>query len=368
VKLNSCSQLLLCIGLLGPISAWSAESTEGNAKNQIEKKAQHEGYLTVYSVLSNKAAQPLVDGFSARYPGIKVDYDGEGGSTETYDRFIAESKDKKPTADVLWSSAMDLQMKLIADGFAAKYVSPEASHIPQWANYKDIAWGTTYEPVVMVYNKQLLKSNEVPTDHASFVQLLNLQQDRFKGKVTSFDLEKSGVGYMFAVQDEVNNTAWSVLQRALGQSKPFFAAGTGEMLKRINSGESILGYNIMGSYALSRSKKDLPNLGVSIPSDFAPILSRVMFINVNAAHPNAAKLWVDYVLSKEGQKIIGDSLELYAIREDAGAENSAQKLNLKIGSAARLIPVNEKLAETLRKEFQASFFQKWKKATFFQNQ
>lgn len=367
MKLTSWFKPLIFISLIGTASAGFAQTIDALTISQIQKQAELEGHLVVYSVLSNKAAQPLVDGFKSLYPGIQVEYDGEGGSTEIYDRFIAESKARKPTADVMWSSAMDLQMKLVVDGYAAKYFSAESKNIPKWANYKDIAWGTTYEPVVMVYNKQLLKPEEVPTDHTSFTQLLRSNQEKFKGKVTSFDLEKSGVGYMFAVQDQIQNPRWAELQRALGSSKPFLAAGTGEMLKRINSGESMLGYNIMGSYALTRSKKDLPNLGVTIPKDFAPILSRVMFININAAHPNAAKLWVDYVLSKKGQQIMGDGLELNSIREDAGTKNSAQILNQQIGIAAKLIPINAELAETLNEKFHLQFIQKWKQATLDMN-
>ena len=367
MKLTSWFKPLIFISLIGTASAGFAQTIDALTISQIQKQAELEGHLVVYSVLSNKAAQPLIDGFKSLYPGIQVEYDGEGGSTETYDRFIAESKARKPTADVMWSSAMDLQMKLVVDGYAAKYSSAESKNIPKWANYKDIAWGTTYEPVVMVYNKQLLKPEDVPTDHMSFTQLLSSNQEKFKGKVTSFDLEKSGVGYMFAVQDQIQNPRWAELQRALGSSKPFLAAGTGEMLKRINSGESMLGYNIMGSYALTRSKKDLPNLGVTIPKDFAPILSRVMFININAAHPNAAKLWVDYVLSKKGQQIMGDGLELNAIREDTGTKNSAQILNQQIGIAAKLIPINAELAETLNEKFQLQFIQKWKRATLNMN-
>ena len=59
-----------------------------------------------------------------------------------------------------------------------------------------------------------------------------------------------------------------------------------------------MGYNVLGSYALVRSKKD-PNLGVALPKDYTLVLSRVMFIGKSAKNPNAAKLWVDYILSLE---------------------------------------------------------------------
>lgn len=350
----------------GAIPAMSTEKNLTEQEKNSIQQAEIEKNLVIYSVLSNKAAQPLVEAFKLKYPDIHVEYDGEGGSTETYERFLLETKLKKPTADVMWSSAMDLQMKLIVEGFAAKYKSVESEHIPEWARYQDLAWGTTYEPVVIVYNKQLLPSNQVPVDHKSFGLLIDQYPNQFKGKVTTFDLSKSGVGYMFAVQDQIYNKNWSELQQSIGKSNPYLAAGTGEMLKRINAGDSILGYNIMGSYALSRSQKDLPNLAVIYPTDFAPVLSRLMFINVNAAHPNAAKLWIDFVLSKQGQKIIGDNLELNAIREDSEAKNSAQKIIQKMGNSVRMIPIEKKLADTLEANFQLKFMQQWSEATFNQ--
>src|SRR5207245_8706673 len=54
--------------------------------------ARKEGKVVVYSVLSNKAAAPLVAGFKALYPGIDVAYDGDSGSNEVTDRYLAEVK------------------------------------------------------------------------------------------------------------------------------------------------------------------------------------------------------------------------------------------------------------------------------------
>ena len=41
----------------------------------------------------------------------------------------------------------------------------------------------------------------MPQDHAAFAKLINAKADKFKGKVTTYDIEKSGVGFMFVVQD-----------------------------------------------------------------------------------------------------------------------------------------------------------------------
>ena len=56
------------------------------------------------------------------------------------------------------------------------------------------------------------------------------------------------------------------------------------MLEKASSGEHLLGYNVLGSYALVRAKKD-PGLGVVLPKDYTLVLSRVMFIGKSAKQP-----------------------------------------------------------------------------------
>jgi len=94
------------------------------------------------------AANPLIKDFQALYPGIQVDYT-DLNSTELYSRFIAEVAAGTGTADVLWSSAMDLQVRLAADGNAATYASPEIAALPKWAVLANQAYGTTYEPITL---------------------------------------------------------------------------------------------------------------------------------------------------------------------------------------------------------------------------
>jgi len=324
--------------------------------------ARREGEVVVYSVLSNKAAAPLVQGFQALYPGIAVRYDGEGGSNEVTERFLSEVRAGQPSADVMWSSAMDLQMMLVRDGHAASYASPEAAHLPAWARWRDQAWGTTYEPVVFVYNKTLVPPSDVPQDRAALARLLREQRSRYAGKVTMFDVAKSGVGYLFAAGDGVDGPVMPPLLQALGAARVRQAGGTGEMLAAVNRGDALLGYNIMGAYALVRGRQDLPALGVVLPRDSTQVLSRVMFVSRHAPHPNAARLWADYVLSVRGQQVIGNALELFAVRDDVDAEYTAAKLAQRIGTAARPIPIDPSIADALEPARRQAFIARWKAA------
>ena len=113
---------------------------------------------------------------------------------------------------------MDLQMKLVEDGHAQPYRSPEALHLPAWAVYRDRAWGTTFEPVVFVYNKDRVAGADVPRDHAAFARLLHDKAADLRGKVATFDIEKSGVGYMFAAQDSRHFGDVAALLQGLGRA------------------------------------------------------------------------------------------------------------------------------------------------------
>ena len=96
---------------------------------KIIDAAKKEGKVVIYSATDSKAAAPLIKDFSALYPGISVEYN-DMNSTEVYNRFISEVAAGGNTADVMWSSAMDLQMRLASDGYALKYKSVEAAKVP----------------------------------------------------------------------------------------------------------------------------------------------------------------------------------------------------------------------------------------------
>ena len=322
--------------------------------------AKKEGKVVVYSALDTKAAQPLIKDFNAVYPDIKVEYN-DMNSTEMYNRFIAESASGQGGADVMWSSAMDLQVKLVDEGHAMSYASPEAPKLPQWAVYKNQAYGTTYEPAVFIYNKRLVSGNDVPQDHAAFARVLNGETDKFKGKVTTYDIEKSGVGFMFVVQDTKYFPGMKDLEKGFGAANYKVYSSTGNMLEKVSSGEHVLGYNILGSYALVRAKKD-PNLGVVLPKDYTLVLSRVLFIGKNAKNPNAAKLWTDYILSTRGQKLIGSDVELFAIRNDVDAEYTAASLNKQLGNNVKPIPVSSEIVAYLDPKKRLDFLNAWKAA------
>src|SRR5215470_5812624 len=121
-----------------PAAPAPAGVTYGPGYAQVVAAANKEGKVVIYSALDTKAAKPLIEDFNKVYPNIKVEYN-DMNSTELYNRFIAENASGQGGADVMWSSAMDLQVKLVDEGHAMTYKSPESAKLPKWAVYKDSA-------------------------------------------------------------------------------------------------------------------------------------------------------------------------------------------------------------------------------------
>src|SRR5579862_2073322 len=351
---------LLAAALLPAIAIAQAPAGYPADYAKVIAAATAAGKVVIYSALDTKAAQPLIRDFNAVYPDIKVEYN-DMNSTELYNRFIAEVAAGQGGADVMWSSAMDLQVKLVDEGKAMEYKSPEIPKLPTWSVYKNQAYGTTFEPAVFIYNKRLVTGAEIPTDHASFAKIINSNHEKFKGKVTTYDIEKSGVGFMFVVQDTKFFPGMKDLEKGFGATGYKVYGSTGNMLEKTSSGEHLLGYNVLGSYAMVRAKKD-PGLGVVLPKDYTLVLSRVMFIAKQAKNPNAAKVWTDYILSQRGQKLIGSDVELFAIRNDVSAEYTAASLDKELGAnVVKPIPVSSEIVTYLDPKKRLDFLSEWKK-------
>lgn len=322
--------------------------------------ANKEGKVVIYATTDTKTVQPLIKDFNQLYPNIQVEYN-DMNSTEIYNRFISEQASGGASGDLVWNSSMDSGIKLALD-YATEYASPEAKNLPDWANYESKAFGTTFEPVVIVYNKTLLAESEVPKNLTQLGDLVSKNQDKFKNKVTTYDIEKSAVGFMLATQDNQNHPDYFGLMKNLGSANLVVQSSVGTMLERISSGEMLVGYNLLGPYAEIKAQND-PSLGIVYSDEYTLIVSRVAFISDAGEHKNAAKLWLDYILSARGQELIANSAQLGAVRDDITGNNGAKAIRERIKGEVKPIPINESLLTYLEQNKRLDFINQWRAAT-----
>lgn len=264
--------------------------------------AEQEGRLVIWSTTDSAQVRDLLDGFRKRYPRVTVAY-AEMGSNDIYDRFLRDVRGGRPTADLLWSSAMDLQIKLVNDGYAQSYSSPESRALPDWANWKNEAWGITAEPIVMIYNRRLIDVATAPKSHVDIRRELEAPDGRFTGRIAAYDPARSGMGYLTLSQDDIaTRDLWRTV-RALGANQVRLYATTDDIIDDVSSGRAAIGYNVVGSYAADAMQRNA-DIAVMLPRDYTLVMSRIAMIPEQAANPNAARLFLDYMLSRDGQRAL----------------------------------------------------------------
>jgi iron(III) transport system substrate-binding protein len=356
MKIKHAIVLTLLFGFVGgqPFHAGAAENSG------TMPAAQKEGKLVLYSSTDSASVEPLLQDFKSLYPFLQVEYN-DLNTTEIYNRFVAETAAGSGTADLLWSSAMDLQLQLASKGNALTYASPEIAGLPKWAIWQNQAYGTTFEPVSIAYNKRLLPADAVPQSHADLIRVIKEKTDLFKEKIATFDPEKSGVGFLMMTQDAKVFLQFWDLAKSLGSSGAKVYTSTGAMLEKVGSGEHYLAYNIIGSYVLLRQKKD-PSMGFVLPKDYTLVFSRVAFISKTARNPNAAKLFLDYVLSKRGQTVMSEKSLVYSLRSDVPGNITAAGLTKELGSALKPIDVNTDILAGLEQSKRLEFMKQWQAA------
>lgn len=306
----------------------------------------------VWSTTEQHIAQPLIDDFERRHPGLRVDY-RQFGSVELAAQFAgAEGRQ----ADVLWSSAMDLQVRLVNDGQAARYPSPHAESLPRWAVWKHEAYATTAEPVGIAYHRGRWAEAEPPRSRSALAALLAADPARFEQRIATYDIERAGLGYLLAAQDSMVTPQYWDLVQALGRCHAKLHADTLGMLEDVAAGRTLLAYNVLGSYVETEARRR-PELAIVYPGDYTLVSARVAFIARDAPRPDAARAWLDHLLSPRGQQVLASECGLAPVRPEA-ARNQA--LYRQLGESARPIVIGPGLLAHLDRSKRHAFLARWK--------
>ncbi|KAG1247491.1 hypothetical protein G6F68_014177 [Rhizopus microsporus] len=111
---------------------------------------------------------------------------------------------------------MDLQTKLVNAGYAQAHVSPETRSLPAWANWRDEVFSIGTDPIVMVYNTRKLDAARAPRTRRELLSLRQAPDQPLAGKISTYDVQGSGIGYLAATQDTRLDSMAGALLAALG--------------------------------------------------------------------------------------------------------------------------------------------------------
>ncbi len=262
--------------------------------------------LTLRSTTDLSVFGPIIEAFLRARPDMRVDYE-QWASNGLHELSAAECRAGRAGADLVLSSAVHLMVKLVNDACAAAYRSRLTEALPPELTWRDELWGVTREPVVMVYNRTLVPADEAPRSRFDLLDLLRPADSRYHGRVATYDIEASGLGYLLAFADSLEASTFGGLMESFGRSGAVATCCSAEIIDAVAEGEHLIAYNVLGSYAMARARQD-DRLGVAAPQDYTLVLSRAAMIPRGAPHPEAAEAFLDFLLSPEGRAALEDAL------------------------------------------------------------
>jgi iron(III) transport system substrate-binding protein len=245
--------------------------------------------LRIISTADGAAFDPIIRAYQAENPGVSVEYT-IASSTE----LMKAIYDEAAAFDLAISSAMDLQTKIANDGFALPYTSPATQALPGWAKWRDQVFAFTQEPAVLVVSDAFFAASEVPRNREDLIGLLRDDPVRFRGRVGTYDVRISGLGYLFATQDSRNSeNYWRLTEVMRGLDARLYCC-SGAMIRDVENGRLALAYNVLGSYAETRIAE---TTGIRIVEldDFLSVMLRTALIPNTAENIVPAQAMVDFL-------------------------------------------------------------------------
>lgn len=259
--------------------------------------------LVIYSATDYRYLKPLLQHFQQRHPQLGIRF-VDLNSEVLYTRFLQESP--RSPADVLLSSAMDLQLKLVNDGHARPYRSARTLALPGQVHWRHELFAFTFEPILTVFNRERLGPHPPPHSRQQLLALLRQDPDRFAKQIITYDIATSGVGYLLASQDSQQGLMYGRLLEAFGSLGLQLDDSSNSMLDKLARGEASIGYNLLGSYVASALSR-YPQLVAMAPDDYTLMLMRLALIPKTTPHPELAGELIDLMLSAPGQALLAQT-------------------------------------------------------------
>ena len=235
-------------------------------------------------------------GFDAKY-GIKTEY-WRADATKVIDRVLTEWRSGRPGFDVVIGARGPLALGK-QDNVYAKFTPATAANFP--AKFKDrdgqlSAWRVT--PVGVLYNTELVKSADVPKS------LDDLLDSKWQGKISMPDPSRHASTAQFLWNlNQIKGERWMDFVKGLAKQKPLLLESYSTVPNTIVRGESLVGITYIQYAGQTKGPIDFAPIDkiLADPSDAA--------LSNKAANTNAAKIFIEYLCSTEGQKKVAETGE-----------------------------------------------------------
>jgi iron(III) transport system substrate-binding protein len=265
-------------------------------------KARQEGKANFYANIT--AVEPIMEAFQ-KATGVEGVYTRI--STSRYLATVLTEFDAgKLEADVL-QGPLPILETLKEKGVLTPYTSPSAAGYPAWAHKDDTIVQFGIEYVAPIYNKDLVKPQDVPKSY------MDLTDPKWRNKIVMPDpsTHATTISWLVGLKEAKvfpSDEVWMKFVKGLAANKPMFVKSFGPSPAPVESGEKLLAIS-MPKYIITHAPAPLDWARVN------PLLGtpRAIAIAAKAPHPDAARVFMDYWLSRDAMKLLADKVGEYVL-------------------------------------------------------
>jgi iron(III) transport system substrate-binding protein len=281
--------------------------------------ARKEGTLTWYiAQVDGETAEVMGRVFTAQYPGVKVSVIRTTGQV-AYERLVQDLKNNAPQCDVFSTTDIAHMPALRKRNEIAEFV-PEnaASMAPAFKGLGEDGYyyPTTSTLMLMIYNTQKVKPEEAPKNW------IDLLDPKWKGRVAFGHPAFSGyVGCWTLAMRTLYG--WEFFDK-LAKNNPRIGRSGNDPITLLNAGECVAGLGPLATTLLSAAKGN--PIALQYPTDGSLLCIGPSAVVARAPHPNAARLFQNWLLSKEFAQVCADAY-VTPVREDVTLKPGARPLS-----------------------------------------
>jgi iron(III) transport system substrate-binding protein len=247
--------------------------------------------LTLYTSLAPTESGPLAQAFEKK-TGIKVEL-WRAISEKVVQRAITEARARRFTVDVIETNAPEMEM-MAREKLFAELDSPYLADLPKGAVPKHRLWiPDRMNFFVVAYNTTKVRREELPKDYLGFLD------PKWKGRI---GIEATDAEWMATLVKKWGTEAGLAYFRKLAELRPDVRKGHVLLAELIAAGEIPVGLTVYNANAESLKRKGAPIDWVPVQPVVA--LPQGIAVARNAPNPKAARAFVDFVLSPEGQELL----------------------------------------------------------------
>ena len=287
--------------LLFPL--WVSHASVSLAQDAaLIQAAKKEGKVVWYTSLAIPSSTAIAHAFRTKYAGVDVEVH-RTGSQRVLQRVMQEAGAGIKNADVIHTSDAGHFVLFKDKGMLMKYIPKGAEIFPAGFKDKDgFYFGMRATLSVIAYNPKSVAEKDAPK---TWKDLLN---PKWKGKMVSAHPGYSGI-IMTHVLALVNLYGWEYF-RELAKNGLHMVQSANDPAGVVASGERPVGAN-GAEYFYYKTQKQGNPIKIIYPNEGIPLVVSPVAIAKDAPHPNAAKLFSEYIFAKESQQLLADREGLY---------------------------------------------------------